>query len=47
METLLWIVGIYLLIGVFRALGHLCSGKVGLQVPLATFIAVTPLWPVI
>ena len=47
METLLWSVGISLVIGVFKALGHLGTGKVGLQGPLATFIAVTLLWPVI
>jgi hypothetical protein len=47
METLSWLVGIYIVIGVFKALGHLGSGKVGLQGPLVTFIAVTLLWPVL
>jgi hypothetical protein len=47
MEALSWLVGIYLVIGMFKALGHLGSGKVGLQGPLATFIAVTLLWPFI
>jgi hypothetical protein len=47
METLSWLVGIYIVIGVFKAFGHLGSGKVGLQGPLVTFIAVTLLWPVL
>jgi hypothetical protein len=47
MDTLFWIVGIYLLVGVFKALGHLGSGKVGLQGPLVTFITVTLLWPIV
>ena len=47
MYTFIWILGIYLLIGVFKALGHLGSGKVGLQGPLVTFITVTLLWPVL
>jgi hypothetical protein len=47
METFTWVLGIYLLIGVFKALGHLGSGKVGLQGPLVTFITVTLLWPVL
>ena len=47
MEVIIWIGGIYLLIGVFKALGHLGSGRVGMQGPVATFLAVTLLWPVI
>ncbi len=45
MDLLLVIVGIYLVVGVVKALRHLNSGRVGTEGPLATFIAVALLWP--
>ena len=43
----IWIVVIYLAIGVFKAISHLSSGKVGSKGVLATIISVTLFWPIL
>lgn len=47
METFLWLSGIYLVIGFFKACAHLNSGKVGSLGPYATLMSITLLWPFI
>ncbi len=43
----IWIVAVYLAIGVIRAISHLSSGKVGVRGVLATFVTVTLIWPIL
>lgn len=45
MEIVLWMIVIYLAIGLFKAIRHLGSGKVGAWGSLATLIGITFLWP--
>lgn len=47
METVLVIVGIYLVIGFFKAGAHIDSGKVGTEGRGATFLTVMLLWPIV
>ena len=46
MEIVLWIGGLYLVIGFFKASAHINSGKVGTKGPIATFLSVMLLWPI-
>jgi|tagenome__1003787_1003787.scaffolds.fasta_scaffold20918283_3 hypothetical protein len=41
----MWLVGLYLGIGVLVAIVHLAQGKVGAVGPLGTFFAATIAWP--
>lgn len=45
METFYWVAGIYLLVGLYKALNHINSGRVGLRGPWVTLITITFLWP--
>jgi uncharacterized membrane protein (DUF2068 family) len=45
MEIVLWMVVIYLAIGLFKAIRHLGSGKVGAWGPFATLVATMLFWP--
>jgi hypothetical protein len=47
MELLTGLVGLYLLVGFFIAVGRISNGVMGTRGPLATLIAVTLLWPFI
>jgi hypothetical protein len=43
----IWIIAIYLAIGVIKAISHLSSGKVGANGVLATLVSVTLIWPIL
>jgi hypothetical protein len=47
MEWYSWLIIIYLVIGVMKALNHLGTGRCGASGPLPTFIVVALLWPFI
>lgn len=47
MELLIRVMIIYFVIGLYKAINHIGSGRVGTKGPLITFITVTLLWPVI
>jgi hypothetical protein len=45
MDILMWVIAIYLVIGLIKAINHVGSGRMGTSGPLVALITVTFLWP--